>query len=162
MDWVELLYIRTRGKYFRVAIIILCLKCVHSRWYVRVPIQFFSSPPVALLSLISRFALVQEQIDSNMTGWLRKIWTGRRLWRAEWIYSLSSIYLNYYHVMQGGQSLGKRRTESFKFLASRPYFFLWYSRFGVDLLSYESKATDKRGLGGWKKMNGQEYSFCLS
>ena len=38
-----------------------------------IPVQIFLSPPVVLPSLISRFALVQQQIDSNTTGSQKKI-----------------------------------------------------------------------------------------
>ena len=40
------------------------------------PFQFFFSLPVVLFSFISCFALIREQIKSNKTEWLRKIWTG--------------------------------------------------------------------------------------
>ena len=39
------------------------------------PVQFFSSPPIVLLLFISRFAIVRQQIDSNMTRSQKKIRT---------------------------------------------------------------------------------------
>ena len=41
----------------------------------RISVQIFLSPPVVLLSFISRYALVQQQIESNTTGLQRKIWS---------------------------------------------------------------------------------------
>ena len=41
-----------------------------------IPSIFFSSPPVVLLSFISRFAVVRQQIDSDTTGSEKKNWTG--------------------------------------------------------------------------------------
>ena len=40
------------------------------------PVQKNFSRSVVLLSFISHFALVQQQIDSNMAGSQKKIWTG--------------------------------------------------------------------------------------
>ena len=40
------------------------------------PVQMSFSPPVVVLLFFSRFALVQEQIDSITTGSGTKIWTG--------------------------------------------------------------------------------------
>ena len=44
---------------------------------VYLPVQIFLSTPVVFLSFISRFALIREEIDSNTTGWQKKIWTGK-------------------------------------------------------------------------------------
>ena len=63
------------------------------------PVQIFMSPPVVLLSFVSRVALVRCQIDSNMTGSKKKIWTGDRytfVSKAE-IPDLFPIYYTHNH-----------------------------------------------------------------
>ena len=46
-----------------------------SEYTLEYPVQIFLSPPVVLLSFLSRFALVRQQIDSNTAGGLKKNWT---------------------------------------------------------------------------------------
>ena len=50
------------------------------------PIQIFLSPPVALLSFISQYALIWLQIDSNITGSQKKNWSSCLIW-TQWKFS---------------------------------------------------------------------------
>ena len=56
----------------------------------------------------------------------------------------------------GSNFLEKQHLEKYTY-PTRPIFFLWSSRNRVDLLSYESKPTDKWGQYDWsaeKNLNG--------
>ena len=72
-----------------------------------------------------------------------------------------SIPLNFVHMHGNMQSMYVMLYPNLELdllcWTSWSIFFLWSSRIGVDLLSYESKTTDKQGQydwRAWKNLNG--------
>ena len=115
--------------------------------YYMDPVQIFHSPPVVLLLFFSRIALIQQQIDSFTTGSQANIWMGQET-------SFMSIAANSFTwlelisspILVVGESIHSQQLGSF----STKFVFVQSSCIRVDLLSYESKTTDKRQQNDWR------------
>ena len=74
------------------------MACVYSRAFKKSKVchPYVSTRPVALPLYFSRFAVMRQQINSNMTEWLEKNWTGTYsyLQTCTWL----SKYICYVHT----------------------------------------------------------------
>ena len=139
--------------------------CIHQP---RHPVQNFFRHPVALLSSISQFALELWQVDSNTTGSMKKSSTpgleGLMRWPPVSIRFDSSTpipVLTKPNVTWPQTGISGRKltlpcvNNVYKLLSPAfsntacPIFFPTSSQNRVDLLSFESKTTDKHDHYAW-------------